>query len=123
AASNPNIVRSSLIKKFEVTIYPDTLVWIRDFAYSSNEPFTRNYFSHPSFDDYPVVGLTWNQATAFGKWRTALYNQYKDEKDLNTEEYRLPSESEWEYAARGGHELAPYPWGGYYIRNAKGCLL
>jgi len=115
--------RASLINKEEVNIYPDTLCWIRDFAYAHNEPYTRNYFSHPAYDDYPVVGISWKQAKAFCDWRTKIWNKYKGEGEPNTEVFRLPTESEWEYAARGGHDLAPYPWGGYYIRNAKGCLL
>ena len=106
-------------------IYPDTMVWIRDFAYSYNEPYTRNYFWHPAFDDYPVVGVNWKMAKAFSFWRTKLWNQYRaaERGEVNTEEFRLPTETEWEYAARGGKELAPYPWGGMYLRNAKGCLL
>ena len=123
AAYDRDAVRSSLIIKEEIPIYPDTMVWIRDFAYSYNEPFTRNYFSHPAFDDYPVVGVNWHQATAFCDWRTQLWNRFKDPEEFNTELYRLPSEAEWEYAARGGRDLAPFPWGGYYARNAKGCLL
>lgn len=113
--------RTSFIKRETVNIYPDTLCWIRDFAYSYNEPMTRNYFSHPAFDDYPVVGINWNMATAFCYWRTKLWNSF--EIGPNSEDFRLPTESEWEYAARGGHDNAPYPWGGYYVRNAKGCLL
>lgn len=112
--------RSDYIKKEATRIYPDTLVWVRDFTYSYNEPMTRNYFSHPAFDDYPVVGIAWKQANAFAYWRTNLWNGFEE---VNTEDFRLPTEHEWEYAARGGRELAPFPWGGYYVRNTKGCLL
>lgn len=123
AASRADNPRRSILNKEKVNIYPDTLVWIRDFSYSYNEPYTRNYFWHPAFDDYPVVGVNWKMAKAFAFWRTQLWDAYKAEEEPNTEEFRLPTEHEWEYAARGGHELAPYPWGGYYLRNAKGCLL
>lgn len=122
AASRENFSRASLINREEINIYPDTLAWIRDFTYSYNEPFARNYFWHPAFDDYPVVGVNWKMAKAFCNWRSDLWNKYKGSQ-VNTERFRLPTESEWEYAARGGKDLSPYPWGGPYVRNAKGCLL
>jgi gliding motility-associated lipoprotein GldK len=116
--------RLSYIIRESVPIYPDTLVWIRDFSYSYNEPMTRNYFWHPAFDDYPVVGVAWKQANAFSYWRTKLWNSFRLSRgEVNSEDFRLPTEHEWEYASRGGHDLAPYPWGGYYVRNAKGCIL
>jgi gliding motility-associated lipoprotein GldK len=120
-----NSPRNSFIKRKTIKIYPDTLCWIRDFTYSYNEPMTRNYFWHPAFDDYPVVGVDWHMANAFCYWRTKLWDSYQQTRGdgINSENFRLPTEFEWEYAARGGHDLAPYPWGGYYVRNAKGCLL
>jgi formylglycine-generating enzyme len=109
-------------------IYPDSLVWIRDFSYSYNEPFTRLYFSHPSYNDYPVVGVTWRQAIAFCHWRTNSSNFYlgkggkKDEKIDGM--YRLPTEAEWEYAARGNSKTNNmYPWGSPYTRTKEGRLL
>ena len=57
--------RSQFIEKRDIAIYPDTLCWIRDFSYSYNDPMAKMYFYHPAFDNYPVVGVNWNQATAF----------------------------------------------------------
>lgn len=121
---NKDKPRSSFMDRKKLQIYPDELVWIRDFSYSYNEPMTRAYFTHPAYDDYPVVGVTWDQANAFCAWRTKLWNDYRIEQGMApVEEFRLPTEYEWEYAARGGRNLSPYPWGGPYIRNTKGCLL
>ncbi|MBP7477291.1 MAG: SUMF1/EgtB/PvdO family nonheme iron enzyme, partial [Chitinophagales bacterium] len=121
---NSNRDRRQYVKTLEVDIYPDTLCWIRDFTYSYNEPMVRQYYTHPAFDDYPVVGVRWDQATAFCYWRTHIWNEYKHKQgELINDNIRLPIEHEWEYAARGGKKLAPYPWGGPYTRNSKGCLL
>ncbi len=81
--------RSSFIIKKDIKIYPDTLVWIRDFSYSYNEPMTKRYFSHPAFGNYPVVGVNWNQATAFCEWRTQYLNSYLD-KTKKANESPLP---------------------------------
>jgi len=107
-----------------VNIYPDTLVWVHDYAYSYNEPWTRNYFHHPAFDDYPVVGVNWHQAKAFSQWRTMILDNFliSREEPLH-DEFRLPTETEWEYASRGGLENSPYPWGGPYTVNEQGCYL
>jgi len=122
AAHDRTSNRTSHIHREKIKVYPDTLSWVRDYAYSYNEPMTRNYFWHPAFDDYPVVGVNWKMAKAFCYWRTKLWNMYGETAEIS-EDFRLPTEHEWEYAARGGREGAPYPWGAYYTRNAKGCLL
>jgi len=78
---------------------PDTLVWREELSF--NEPFVETYFRHPSYDEYPVVGVNWLQANEFCKWRTDRVNEMiliergvlnpnteqKDEDNFNTESY------------------------------------
>ncbi|MFQ3335837.1 MAG: sulfatase modifying factor 1, partial [Candidatus Arcticimaribacter sp.] len=108
----------------DLEIYPDTTVWIKDFNYSYNEPMHNDYFSHPAYQDYPVVGVSWEQAVAFCVWRTSYKNSYQKASNKPLVNYfRLPTEAEWEYAARGGIPSGIYPWGSPYLLNDRGCFL
>jgi len=123
---NKNSKRADFIDRDTVQVYPDTLVWLGDFSYAANEPMVQGYFSHPAYRNYPVVGVTWRQAKAFNNWRSRYNDAYKDKIGLATSHrspYDLPSDAEFEYAARGGRQGTDYPWGGPYIKNAKGCLM
>lgn len=118
--------RSDFIKTEVTPVYPDTTVWIKDFAYSYNEPMHNDYFWHQAYGDYPVVGVNWKQAKAFCAWRTLnkkafIKAKQKGRNQINS--FRLPTEAEWEYAARGGLESATYPWGGPYTKSDRGCFL
>ncbi|MCY2685852.1 type IX secretion system lipoprotein PorK/GldK [Salinimicrobium sp. TH3] len=116
--------RADFIETEEIQIYPDTTVWIKDFNYSYNEPMHNDYFWHDAYGEYPVVGVSWKQARAFAQWRTLYHNSYRKERGKhNVNSYRLPTEAEWEYAARGGLESATYPWGGPYTKNDRGCFM
>ncbi|MDR0743672.1 MAG: SUMF1/EgtB/PvdO family nonheme iron enzyme [Tannerella sp.] len=107
-----------------VNIYPDETAWINDFKNAYNEPYLRMYFIHPGYDEYPVVGISWEQATAFSVWRTDFYK-----KSLTLpagqviEPFRLPTEGEWEYAARAGKSENKYPWSTEGLKDSKGCFM
>lgn len=78
---------------------PDTLVWRGELAY--NEPYVNNYLRHPAYGEYPVVGVSWEQAVDYCEWRTDRVNEQilidkgilkddptqRNENNFNTEAY------------------------------------
>ncbi|WP_096687422.1 T9SS ring complex lipoprotein PorK/GldK [Ichthyobacterium seriolicida] len=123
-SSSRGLERSEYKKRIDINVYPDTLVWLTDFTYSYNEPMHDDYFSHVAYDDYPVVGVSWGQANAFCNWRTTFKNNSQRANGLpKVSIFRLPTEAEWEYAARGGIHDGVYPWGGSETKDEEGCFL
>ena len=111
------------VNTYIVNIYPDTTAWINDFDNAYNEPYVRMYFSNGGYNDYPVVGVSWEQAVAFSNWRTDYLRKSLGKDGVYLEPYRLPTEAEWEYAARAGKSENKYPWDGDLpMSSDKGCF-
>lgn len=91
-----------------INIYPDKRVWASDFPNSQTDMMVKAYFDNEAYDDYPVVGVTWEQANAYAYWRS--HNKERSKKlhkylvgyDMP---YTLPSEAQWAYAATGSMKL------------------
>ena len=111
------------LNTYIVNIYPDTTAWINDFDNAYNEPYVRMYFAHGGYSNYPVVGVSWEQANAFANWRTEYLRRSLGKEGVYVEPYRLPTDAEWEYAARAGVNENMYPWeGDLPMTEDKGCF-
>lgn len=98
----------------------DTTKWTtknKNFA-----PFVYYYHSHSSYDNYPVVNVSYENAVNYCNWLTEQYNANPSKK-FKKVIFRLPTESEWLYAATGGNSQRIYAWEGNQIRNKKGVYL
>ena len=110
------------LNTYIVNVYPDTTAWINDFDNAYNEQYTRLYFSHAGYNNYPVVGVSWEQANAFSNWRTDYLRRSLGREGVVIEPYRLPTEAEWEYAARAGNSESSYPWEETLPMDERGCF-
>lgn len=120
----PSVVHNAL---------PDTLVWLNKLSY--NEPLVETYFRHPSYRNYPVVGVSWIQANDYAKWRSDRVNEQllidagildydpdqKDDNNFNTEAYLA---GQYEGLVKEGKEdLSQEGTGTRAVRFEDGILL
>jgi len=99
---------------------PDQSRWVKDYPYSYNKPMEENYFSHPAYNDYPVVAMSRKGAELYCKWFTEGLEKVSGRKVNGV---RLPTSDEWMHAAYGGHEEYIYPWCGKKSKDEKGSYL
>ncbi len=117
---------------------PDTLVWRDELSY--NELYVENYFRHPAYNFYPVVGVSWIQAMKFCSWRTdrvnenilieeGIFNEFPDQQDadhFNTEVYLYKSGEYTQQNKKGlkdNNPNSPYGKEGRPVRIEDGILL
>lgn len=115
--SNKNYINflKSISDEDSIKNKPNSAMW--NITFNEENPMAEYYFSHPAYQNYPVVNITYEQANNYCEWLTKMLNNtYHNQKVL----VRLPTEKEWEFAAKAGNNIAIYPWGTESMRVEEG---
>ncbi len=102
---------------------PDQKMWTKEYPAGYNEPMELNYFSHPAYNNYPVVAISRAGAELYCKWLTIEAVKLFPKKTDKLNDVRIPTEWEWIMAAMGSDETKNFPWDGDSLTNEKGCYL
>jgi len=127
AELQPRNLNWSKIKFKGMSIYPNTQCWNTDFPKMNNNPMSQLYFSHPAYQNFPVVGVSHKQALLYCRWLNE--NQNEDLTiDNTTLQFGLPNEQDWEAAAsviakHPSKKSSGSPVFHNYLRNASGCYI
>ena len=100
------------------SLLPDTSAWLSPGTYC--EPYLQYYFRHPAYRLYPMVNVSKRQAEAFCEWMEVQLNEQFEkmtDQPIVSVDVRLPTDQEWQEAARGGNRYAIFPWPGSGMRN------
>ncbi len=95
---------------------PDTTVWEQP-GVGGGLSFTSYYYRHPSYNNYPVVGISYKQAIAYCDWRSDMVNEYYSRHPSSNPiagkkyRYRLPTLKEWELMAANKKDINIFPFG------------
>ncbi len=101
---------------------PDQENWVSKY-WAASVNYRDYYFSHPAYDDYPVVNITKEGAEMYCKWLSAELRKFVGEKkEGNYNDVRLPQRVEWVKAASVEGKQLPYPWDGQFVRNREGLF-
>ncbi|MES2557038.1 MAG: SUMF1/EgtB/PvdO family nonheme iron enzyme [Bacteroidota bacterium] len=102
---------------------PDQAQWAAMYG-GGMEPYEENYFSHEAYNKYPVVNISRAGAELYCRWLTEECNKAAAKKGQHLiNDIRIPSRTEWVFAATAEGKQTPYPWNGNEVRNAEGCYL
>lgn len=98
---------------------PDTLCWKDKLNVTKNtEPFVAYYFRSSSYDNYPVVGVSYESALKYCDWLTENYNKSQRRK-FKKVFFKLLTKDEWTFSANKGDGSKVYTWGSGYIQNNR----
>lgn len=100
---------------------PDQIMWKKKFPYSFNDPMIELYFSHPAYDEYPVVNISRKAAQLYCEWLTTETNKVlKETGKPYMNDLRIPDEYEWALAASNGKNSVKYANGQESLKDSKG---